>query len=41
MTVLESFRGLFEDLNENLNQHLKTFASEVDSSASTVIESNY
>ncbi len=41
LTVLESFRGLFDDLNENLVQHLKTFASEVDASESTVIESNY
>lgn len=41
LTVLESFRGLFDDLNENLEQHLKTFASEVDASESTVIESNY
>src|SRR5699024_1318593 len=41
LTILESFRGLFDDLDENMKQHLQTFATEVDSSDSTVIESNY
>src|SRR5699024_10095083 len=37
----ESFRGLFDDLDENLKQHLQTFESEVDSSDTAVIESGY
>src|SRR5699024_6784849 len=41
LTILESFRGLFDDLEENLKQHIQTFATEVDSSDSAVIESNY
>ena len=41
LTLLESFRGLFDDLNENLNQHIKSFGNEVDASESAVIESNY
>src|SRR5699024_10433880 len=41
LTILESFRGLFDDLDENLKQHLQTFESEVDSSDTAVIESDY
>ena len=41
LTLLESFRGLFDDLNENLNQHIKSFGNEVDAGESAVIESNY
>src|SRR5699024_12281529 len=41
LTVLASFKGLFEDLEENLQQHIKTFASMVDYSATAVIRSDY
>src|SRR5699024_8082945 len=41
LTVLASFKGLFEDLEENLQQHIKTFESIVDSSDSAVIRSDY
>src|SRR5699024_5241085 len=41
LTVLASFKGLFEDLEENLQQHIKTFESMVDSSDSAVIRSDY
>src|SRR5699024_881948 len=41
LTLLESFRGLFDDLNENLKQHIKSFGTEVDASESAIIESNY
>src|SRR5699024_11168326 len=41
LTILESFRGLLDDLEENLKQHIQTFATVVDSSDSAVIESNY
>ncbi|MTW86055.1 hypothetical protein F3157_10350 [Virgibacillus dakarensis] len=41
VTILESFRGLFADLEGNLQQHIKTFASDVDCSDSAIIKSNY
>src|SRR5699024_11916462 len=41
LTVLASFKGLFEDLEENLQQHIKTFESMVDSSYSAIIRSDY
>lgn len=40
-TILESFKGLFDDLEENLKQHIQTFESNVDSSDSAVIQHNY
>ncbi|GIO23673.1 T7SS effector LXG polymorphic toxin [Oceanobacillus sp. J11TS1] len=41
VTILESFKGLFDDLEANLQQHIEAFASEVDSSDSAVIRSTY
>lgn len=41
LTLLESFRGLFDDLDENLKQHLKAFGTEVDANESAIIESTY
>ncbi len=41
VTILESFRGLFADLEGNLRQHIKIFASDVDYSDSAIIKSNY
>ena len=41
LTLLESFRGLFDDLEENLQQHIKTFGSKVDGSDSAFIKSDY
>lgn len=41
VTILESFQGLFNDLEENLKQHIKTFGSEVDVSDTATIRSNY
>src|SRR5699024_4879385 len=40
-TILESFKGLFDDLEGNLEQHLSTFESEVDVSESALIQSQY
>lgn len=40
-TILGSFRGVFSDLEENLNSHLKTFSSNVDSDESAVIKRDY
>ncbi|WP_449354456.1 T7SS effector LXG polymorphic toxin [Virgibacillus natechei] len=40
-TVIESFNRLFTDLNDNLKKHVETFQSNVDSSESTIIESDY
>lgn len=40
-TILESFKGLFDDLEENLQQHIQTFESNVDPSDSTIIQSDY
>ena len=41
LKILESFRGLFDDLEANLQQHIDTFGSEVDSSDSAIIKSSY
>src|SRR5690625_3633255 len=41
LTILESFRGLFDDLEGNLQQHIDTFGSDVDGSDSAIIKSNY
>ncbi|WP_079707593.1 T7SS effector LXG polymorphic toxin [Paraliobacillus ryukyuensis] len=41
ITILESFKGLFDDLEANLQQHIKIFGSEVDSSESAIIKSTY
>ncbi|GGK05356.1 hypothetical protein GCM10007063_29720 [Lentibacillus kapialis] len=41
VTLLESFQGLFDDLEENLQQHIKTFGSKVDGSDSAIIKSDY
>lgn len=41
VTIVESFRGLFEDLEVKLEQHLEAFRSEVDVSDTAVIRSNY
>src|SRR5690625_1445514 len=40
-TILESFNGLFTDLDNNLKKHLDEFESSVDSSDSAIIQSNY
>ncbi|MFD1067898.1 T7SS effector LXG polymorphic toxin [Oceanobacillus locisalsi] len=40
-TITESFRGLFDDLETNLEQHLEAFRSEVDVSETAIIRSNY
>src|SRR5699024_680687 len=39
LTILESFRGLFDDLQENLKQHMDTFESDVDGGDSVFIKS--
>ncbi|MEJ8778594.1 T7SS effector LXG polymorphic toxin [Pseudogracilibacillus sp. ICA-222130] len=41
VTVLTAFQGLFEDLEENLRQHISTFESEVDDSESAIVTSHY
>src|SRR5690625_3879606 len=41
ITKLESFRGLFDDLEGNLQQHIDTFGSDVDGSDSAIIKSSY
>ncbi|XGA31883.1 LXG domain-containing protein [Virgibacillus sp. CBA3643] len=41
ITILESFKGLFDDLEANLQQHMEAFRSEVDVSESAVIKSTY
>lgn len=41
LTLLESFKGLFDDTEVNLQQHIEAFQSEVDSSDSAVIRSTY
>src|SRR5699024_9376734 len=41
LTVFASFKGLFEDVEEDLQQHIETFASMVDTSVSAVISSDY
>ncbi|MBP1971413.1 uncharacterized protein YukE [Virgibacillus natechei] len=41
ITILESFKGLFDDLEANLEQHMEAFRSEVDVSESAVIKSTY
>ncbi|MFD1414132.1 T7SS effector LXG polymorphic toxin [Oceanobacillus jeddahense] len=41
VTLLESFKGLFDDLEANLEQHLEEFQSEVDVSETAIIQSNY
>src|SRR5699024_2228611 len=41
LTILESFRGLFDDLEGNLQQHLQAFESKVDVSESAVVRSEY
>lgn len=41
ITVLTTFYNLFTDLNENLKQHIQSFQSDVDSSESALIKSNY
>ncbi|WP_269410541.1 T7SS effector LXG polymorphic toxin [Lentibacillus daqui] len=41
VTLLDSFKGLFDDLEGNLQQHIDTFESDVDSSDSAIIKSNY
>ncbi|GAB3799624.1 T7SS effector LXG polymorphic toxin [Virgibacillus kimchii] len=40
-TVLESFSNLFTDLESQLKQHLDSFQSQVDNSASAIVESDY
>jgi len=40
-TILESFNGLFTDLDNNLKKHLDEFGSSVDSSDSAIIQSDY
>lgn len=40
-TLLKSFELLFNDLDENLKKHIKSFQSRVDSSQNALIESNY
>ncbi|WP_373895115.1 T7SS effector LXG polymorphic toxin [Virgibacillus sp. CBA3643] len=41
ITILESFKGLFDDLEANLEQHMEVFRSGVDVSESAVIKSTY
>lgn len=41
VTVLTAFQGLFEDLEANVKQHIKTFESNVDESENTIITSHY
>jgi|SRR5690625_1203873 len=41
MTILESFRGLFDDLEGNLQQHIENFGSNVDGNDSAVFKSDY
>jgi len=41
LTILESFRDLFDDLEANLQQHIDKFGSDVDSSDSAIIKSSY
>ncbi|MBP1971419.1 putative DNA-binding ArsR family transcriptional regulator [Virgibacillus natechei] len=41
ITILGSFKGLFDDLEANLQQHMEAFRSEVDVSESAVIKSTY
>ncbi|HLR70275.1 MAG TPA: T7SS effector LXG polymorphic toxin [Pseudogracilibacillus sp.] len=41
LTLLGSFDVLFEDLNQNLRDHIDTFKSNVDSSTAAVIQSDY
>lgn len=41
VTLLESFKGLFDDLEANLEQHLEEFQSEVDVSETAIIQSDY
>src|SRR5699024_8446552 len=40
-TILESFNGLFTDLDNNLKKHLDSFQSSVDRNESAIIESDY
>jgi len=40
-TILESFNGLFTDLDNNLKKHLDEFESSVDSSDSAIIQNDY
>ncbi|WP_106496024.1 T7SS effector LXG polymorphic toxin [Lentibacillus sp. Marseille-P4043] len=39
--VIDAFNELFTDLNDNLKQHLESFQSNVDSSESAIIQSDY
>src|SRR5699024_6421056 len=41
LTIIESFHGLFDDLEGNLNKHIQDFQSDVDASETAKIESNY
>ena len=41
LTIIESFQGLFDDLEGNLNKHIQDFQSDVDASETAKIESNY
>ncbi|HLR54324.1 MAG TPA: T7SS effector LXG polymorphic toxin, partial [Pseudogracilibacillus sp.] len=41
LTIIESFRGLFGDLEGNLNKHIQDFQTDVDASEKAKIESNY
>ena len=41
LTILESFRGLFDDLEGNLQQHIENFGSNVDGNDSAIIKSDY
>lgn len=41
LTILESFRGLFDDLENNLQEHIQTFETNVDESDSAVISNDY
>lgn len=40
-TILESFNGLFTDLDNNLKKHLESFQLSVDRNESAIIESDY
>ncbi len=41
LTLLESFGNLFEDLQTNVDQHMKTFRFKVDGNDNAIIRSNY
>lgn len=41
LTLLESFGNLYEDLQTNVDQHMKTFRFNVDGNENAIIRSNY